>query len=252
MKETVEKIQKLRRNVAVEPSLKPRETRHGWEGKKRQAQELLPDAENQYKQEVRNRIMGVIAIGKNDKDFAKVSTEDYHLYSVNVDSLFERFTKVVEKTIKLGSVFTSEQVLYINTELERFAKELQLTSIPRALMDGKLARAVNTRDELKATVKRIIRQTFGIELELNYILHEITGAALNDLTTSNLIPAVVYGLDNELVNTLSGNLSMFRKGVFLIDTENSENKREDTFYTIEKINKKSVGQTLSTIKEQLK
>lgn len=251
MKEIVEKIKKLRKNAAVEPSLKPRETRHGWEGKKRQSQELLPGAENKYRQQVRNRIMGVVAVGKGAGEFAGISIKEYNLYSVNVDSLFERFTKVVERTIKLGSIFTSEQVLYINAELEKFAKELELPSIPRALMDSKLAKAVNTRDELKASVKRIIRQTFGVELELNFILHKITGAALKDLTTSNLIPAVVYGVDNDLVNTLSGNLNMFRKGVFLIDTENDTDKREDTFYTVEKIDKKSVGQALSIIKEKL-
>ena len=252
MKEIVEQIIKLRKNAAIEPSLKPVTTRHGWEGKKRQAQALLPDAELKYKQQIQERIMGVIALGKNAEEFAKVTSTEYKLYSVNVDNLFERFTKIVERTLKLGSVFTSEQVLYVNMELEKIAKEMSLTEIPRALMDSKLAKAVNTRDELKGTIIKLIRNTFGVDLEINYILHEIGESALKDLTTSQLVPTVIYGLDSVLTNSLSGNLNLFRKGSFLVDTENKEDKRDDTFYTIEAINKKSVGEALATIKENLK
>ncbi len=252
MKEIVEEITKLRKHAAIEPSLKPVNTRHGWEGKKRQAKALLPDAEVKYKRHVRERLMGVIAIGEGAGDFADLTSKEYNLYTVNVDDLFERITKIVERTLKLGSVFTSEQVLYINMELEKIAKEMSLVEIPRALMDSKLAKAVNTRDELKATIKKIIRNTYGKEMEINFILHQIGESALKDLTTSKLIPTVIYGLDSDLINNLSGNLNLFRKGSFLVDTENKEGKREDTFYTIEKINKKSVGDALNAIKEQIK
>ena len=252
MKEIVEKIVKLRKHAAIEPSLKPVTTRHGWEGKKRQAQALLPDVEIKYKQQISGRIMGVLAVGKNAEEFAEVTSKEYNLYTVNIDNLFERFTKIVERTLKLGSVFTSEQVLYVNMELENIAREMSLTEIPRALMDRKLAKAVNTREEIKSTIKRLIRNTFGKDLEISYLLYEIGEAALKDLTTSKLVPTVIYGIDDELLDSLLGNANLFRKGSFLVDTENKEKKRKDVFYTIGKINKKSVGQALEKIKEQLK
>ena len=137
-------------------------------------------------------------------------------------------------------------------ELENIAREMSLTEIPRALMDRKLAKAVNTREEIKSTIKRLIRNTFGKDLEISYLLYEIGEAALKDLTTSKLVPTVIYGIDDELLDSLLGNANLFRKGSFLVDTENKETKREDLFYTIGKINKKSVGQALEKIKEQLK
>lgn len=252
MKELVEKIQKTQKNAAIEPTLFPVNVRHGWEGKKRRAIEDLPELKARYKSEVKNRILGIFVTGEKAQEFSDICTKEYNLYAVGAEELYDRIVKAVKKTIKYGKVFTSEQVLYANFEVEKIAKEIGLfQSIPLLSMDAKLAKAVNNEDALRSILKSLVRKAYGYDLDILYMVHRITDQALEDLSASPLIPVVITGAKDDVLGNLSGNLGVFRRGSYLINT--GETTREDAFENLgNDINKKTIGQILGTIKKNLK
>lgn len=197
--------------------------RPGMEIFRRQATDAIDALQQQYLQELRKGVLLVFLVGDRDKvaQFSSVILEDRDML-LNVEEMFMRLAVPAERTIGARREFTTHQFSFINQEVYELAKELGVWEYPKLVVDPIIWNTtVPTPEDTLNHVRKIVSDTFGVDLTKIYVEQNIYKMAVEAEYDQPVLPVFVSGVAKSDVDPLAK--ACFGGRAMMIDFDDEKN-----------------------------
>lgn len=202
----------------------------------RRAQEDLLGLFNDYKNEVRRRVVFVLPTGEGASKFTEISAREFGCFVVDAESVYKESIKNISPVLFTDSPFNPALLDTAVNYFQDIADEIGLISYPMVIYKNSYARTLRNEQELLEVVKEAFNNDIGSEVVGHYAIHHATNQGINEEFSGKVMPIILTTNDLKLIKSLEENLKTITNNVFLIDTDAniSEKEIEKTFLNMKK------------------
>lgn len=230
------------------------ETLNARRGRKAQAIEQLKRLKRDYRQQLMQNTVFIVATGAGREDFAKLASEDFGLFSVDPETFYKDLAKRVPEVLYKGKEGVSNIFDVVGRHLEDKMMELDVNSYNQLLFKAGYAKAVNNVDEFAQLLKTAINQQIGSEIAGIQAIADLTDVAIEKNHSDKITPVVLSTGDEAFALQLVKDLERLTTRVFLSVTGEASTalKSVDDAIVLADATKTAVGTALKNIKKNLK
>lgn len=247
-------INKLKPVAEEDTDQGPVETMNGRRGRKRQAIESLKRLKEEYSKDLMRSAVFIIVSGSSREEFTKLATEKYGCFSEDPELFYKDLAGRIPEAIYKGKDDVGNMFDILGRHLEDKAMELNIIGYPQLIFKQQYRRAIKTKGEFVALIKRAINEQVGTEVVGIQTVRSIVDSAIERGHDAKVTPIILETSDDELVKEMVRDLERLTPRVFLVLSGKSSKtlKGLGDSLTVKEANEESVEKTLLTIKSSLK
>lgn len=252
MQATLKEIQKAKAVAEMDPGHDV-QTRRVKLGHIRQAKEKLETLYMEYRREIQNNSVFIVALGSSAKSFADKAKKDYQCFSYEADGLYKDLLSKVSPKVYLNQLGSRSFFEHLSAKFEERAMEIDIVGYPPLYFDAKYKKQINSKEEALDMTKRAINEKIGGEVAGLDAIEKAAIEAVNSEFEGQVIPIVLYTEDEKLAEEVLAGLPRINKNVFLVTAgkDIAENLQNKSISSMVKVTKESVEKTLIKIKENV-
>jgi hypothetical protein len=216
-------------------------TRNARLGIARRAQEDLLGLFNDYKNEVRKRIVFILPTGPSADKFTELSSKEFGCFAVDAEGVYKDSIKNINPVLFNNSPFNPALLDTAVNYFQDVAEEIGLISYPMVIYKNTYARTLKNQQELLDIVKEAFNADIGSEVVGYYAIHKATNLGLESEFAGKIMPVILTTSDLKLIASLEENLKTITNNIFVVDTKETITEKE-----IEKIFT-NIKKTIKTI-----
>lgn len=232
----------------------PPETLNTRRGRKAQAIEQLKRLKRDYRQQLMQNTVFIIATGSGREEFTKSAVEDFGLFSVDPEAFYKDLASRIPEVLYKGKEGVSNIFDVVGRHLEDKMMELDVNSYNQLLFKAGYAKAVNSVDEFTQLLKSAINQQIGSEIAGIQAVASLTDIAIEKNHADKITPVVLSTGDEEFALQLLKDLERLTTRVFLAVSGDTKNnlKSVDGALLLKDTTKKAVETALKEMRKSLK
>ena len=175
-------------------------TRIGIETRQRSCVDKIEALRLEYKKLLRDNAFVILLTGNRDYQnrFATIASE-YDCYVGEIDLLYRSITKTILPSVRIGTIFTVDQVLMIDEALIDVRSKLGIGSMPHPSMTSEFCRPISNFDTLMSLVQASIERAVDVNLAIKYLEDALTDLAYQHEYSERILPVVAVGADANAV-----------------------------------------------------
>ena len=202
----------------------------------RRAQEDLLGLFNDYKNEVRRRIVFILPTGAGAAKFTELSTKEFGCFAIDAEGIYKDSIKNVNPVLFNNSPFNPSLLDTTVNYFQDVAEEIGLISYPMVIYKNSYARTLKNQQELLDVVKEAFNADIGSEMVGHYAIHKAANQGIEEEFAGKIMPVILTTDDLKLIESLEENLKVITHNIFVVDTNEdvSEKDIEKTFVKIKK------------------
>lgn len=206
-----------------------------------QAKTELVNLKSSYINELLNKCVAFLVEGsdKQVQDFVNFSKEESGAITLDVNEMYVRISKTIERSMGKNWDFTTSQHFLLISEVKELMSGLGIVGLdaPRFQND----KTVNNPQSLLSYIKESIRSTSGDALNIEFLKSKLGSLALTAGHKEGILPVIVVGASDPTESKAF--LMLFKKGIVpVVISEEVEVTREyvvDVFKNANKTLKKT-------------
>ena len=234
-KDLLEAVKKAKLASEGDGGTDPR-TRNARLGIARRAQEDLLGLFNDYKNEVRRRIVFILPTGAGASKFADLSVKEFGCFSIDAEGIYKDSIKNINPVLFTNSPFNPSLLETAVNYFQDVADDIGLISYPMVLYKNVYARTLKNQQELLDVVKEAFNNDIGSEVVGYYAIHKAASQGIEEGFAGKIMPVILTTEDMRLIESLEQNLKIITNNIFVVDSKDdiSEKDIEKTFIKIKK------------------
>lgn len=246
-------IKKVKEFADEDTNVGAPETLNARRGRKAQAIEQLKRLKRDYRQQLMQNTVFVIATGAGRDEFTKFA-EDFGMFSVDPEAFYKDLASRVPEVLYKGKEGVSNIFDVLGRHLEDKMMELDVNSYNQLLFKQGYAKQVNSVEEFTQLVKTAINQQIGSEIVGIQAVASLTDLAIEKNHQDKIIPVILSTGDEGFALQLLGDLGRLSTKAFLAVTGEASDKLKsvDEAIILSEATKTAVSTTLKNIKKNLK
>lgn len=208
----------------------------------RRAKEDLDGLRNDYKNEVRRRVVFILPIGDGVAKFTELSTKEFGCFDVDAEGPYKDSIKNINPVFYTNVPLSSSTLTMAANAFQDVADEIGLISYPMVLFKNEYSRMLQTQQDLLSIVKEAFNTDMGSEIVGHYAIHKASEMGIEEGFDGKIMPVILTTNDTALVELLSDKLKTITNNVFVVATkENVVEKDIEKILTNIKKNIKSIN-----------
>lgn len=254
LQKVLEEIKKVQPFADEDVTQGPIETLNGRRGRKTQAIEQLKRLKRDYKQQLLQNTIFIVATGSGREEFAKTAVEDFGLFAVDPDAFYKDLASRVPEVLYKGKEGVSNIFDVLGRHLEDKMMELDVNAYNQLLFKAGYAKQVNSVEEFTQLVKTAVNQQIGAEIAGIQAIDSLVNSAIAKEHAAKTTPVVLATDDEAFALQLLTDLERLTTRVFLSVTGKAPKslKSVDGALLLKDASKESVEAALATMKKNLK
>jgi hypothetical protein len=250
LKATLEEIKKVKGHAEENLDNAPPETLNARRGRKANAIESLKRLKRDYKRDMLDSAVFLVAVGSGREDFANIVSTENKWFSANPEVFYTDLANRVPTTLYLGKTGISDIFEVIGRHLEDKMNELDLIEYNQLIFKAQYAQKINSKEELATLLKRAINNQIGSEIVAIQAVDSLVGEAIERSHGDAITPIVLSTGDEELALELVRDFKTSGQPVQLVGIgEVSDKLKLDGIMLLEDTSKKSIKSVLGSMKK---
>lgn len=219
----------------VDAGTDPR-TRNAKLGLARRAQEDLLGLFNDYKNEVRRRIVFILPTGPGAEKFAEIGQKEFGCFSIDAEGPYKDSIKNINPVLFTNSPFNPALLETAVNYFQDVADEIGLISYPMVIYKNIYARTLKNQQELLDIVKEAFNNDIGSEMVGYYAIQKAAAQGIEEGFAGKIMPVILTTNDLKLIESLEENLKIITNNIFVVEAKEDINEKdlEKTFTKIKK------------------
>lgn len=253
----LEEIKKIKPFVDEDVDSGPVETLQARRGRKKQAIESMKRLRREYGQDLLRSSMFLVVVGGSKDDFVNITSEKYQVMSTDPETFYKDLSNRVPSVLYLGKETISSTFSVLTRHLEDKANELDLSSYPQVIYKNTYGEKINSEEEFKDLVKKIINEQMGSEIVGIQAISSLIDTAIEKNHKNKVTPITLATNDVELASYLMKDLSRVSTRVMLVVAGKANKsvrelaKSEGNVLTLKEVNEETVKEALNKLKKVL-
>ncbi len=170
------------------------------------AKERLETLYVNYKNELLNNSVFILATGKNAQKFVEVGVKDFGCFAMDAKQLYKDIAEEISPQLYLNKTISSSVFDVINNVIETKMQMLDVISYNTVLFSVKYQRVVKSKEEFIDVIKDAMNDEIGSEAVGLYALENISKKAVNEGYKSRLVPIILHTDDESLIEEINKNI----------------------------------------------
>lgn len=247
-------IQKVKVFAEEDTNTGAPETLNARRGRKAQAIEQLKRLKRDYKQQLLQGTVFIVATGSGREEFAKLASEDFGLFSADPEAFYKDLASRVPEVLYKGKEGISNIFDVVGRHLEDKMMELDVNAYNQLLFKAGYAKQINNVDEFAQLIKTAVNQQIGSEIAGIQAIDSLVDIAIAKNHSDKVTPVILSTGDDQFALSLVKDLGRLTTRVFLSVTGDASSslKNVDGALILSDATKTAVGNTLKTIKKNIK
>jgi hypothetical protein len=216
LKDIVKKIDDIKAVAQMTPTQNPR-TYNMQLGKIRRAQEDLNLLLEDYRQEVRRKVVFILPAGAGAEKFTQIASEG--CFSLDAKELFNKISDKISPVLYGNQPFNASTLDTAMSYFAELADTIGITSYPQVIFKAKYAKKLGSKQDLSESLKESMSESIGSDIVGHYSVHAVAQLAINEKFAGKVVPVVLHSDDAEFIQQLSESLKNITKNVFLVDNK---------------------------------
>ncbi|HEX9804388.1 MAG TPA: hypothetical protein VGA67_01795 [Candidatus Dojkabacteria bacterium] len=255
LKEILKNIERNKEIASRDPEAVPHEIAAVARGDIMRSKENLKELFYQYKNALKERVIFIMVNGKASKKFAETVDKNFSGMSFKAEEFYTKLVDQVDPQNYENKSLGNSMVDILSAVLENRALEIGVTAYPALLYKEKYASLIETKEDLVKVFSKMVNEQIGAEFVGVDLLDQAAEQAVKKRFSGSILPLVVYTEDNDLLTALAKDFyEKLTPNVFVITAGiASKEVSENSLTTVTgKITKKSVGEALKEVKNNLR
>lgn len=252
IQDVMEEINKTKAIAEMDPGTNV-QTRRVRMGKIKQAKSKLEELYMEYRKEVRNNSIFIVASGTEAQGFADSAKKDFDCFTLQADSFYENLLDQVPDKLYLNKPASRNMFEHLSARLEDRAREIDIIGYNGIYFEGKYKRNLKTKEDALQITKEAINKKVGAEIVGLDAIERISIESVNKGFQGTTVPIVLYTNDEKLTQDLLKDLKRLTKNVFFVKSGDIKEKSLTALAIndINKATKENVKETLLKIKSNI-
>jgi len=192
----------------------------------KRAKENLSELYLEYRKEVMQRAVFILAKGAQSKSFIDIAEkEGYGCFDLNADSVYEEIADKVNERYYDNQQSSPALFDILMSSFNDVCDDIGIIGYPAVLFESKYRRRLKSKKDLVDLVKQAYNDKVGSELVGLYAVEKIARKAVNEGYSGKTIPIILHSKDKDLLDTLETSLKEITVNVFKIATSSKQNKK---------------------------
>jgi hypothetical protein len=193
-KEILDKIDKNRQiaNSDNKEQLDPR-TYTTKLGHIKRAKENLKQLYLDYRNEIQNSVIFILATGSKSDTFIDVATKEYGCYVSDASEIYNKIADNINKRYYDNQESSPALFDLMMSSFNDICDDLDIVSYPIVYFENKYRRRLKNREDLVNLIKESFNDKVGSELVGLYAINQVTENAINDKYSGKNIPIILKG-----------------------------------------------------------
>lgn len=250
LKTTLEEIKKVKPHA--EENLEGAEvaTLNARRGRKANAVETLKRLKRDYKRDMLENAVFLVAVGSGRDEFASIVSTENKWFSANPEVFYQDLAKRVPGALYLGKTGISDIFEVVGRHLEDKMNELDLIEYNQLIFKAQYAQKINSQEELTTLLKRAINNQIGSEIVAIQAVDSLVDEAIERGHSDAITPIVLSTGDEDLALELIRDFRISGQPAQLVGVgEISQKLKIDGIMVLEDTTKKSIKSVLSSMKK---
>lgn len=247
-------IKKVKPFADEELTQEPIETLNARRGRKNQSVERMKQLKREYKSELMQNTVFIIATGSGREEFVKTATEDFGLFSADPEAFYKDLAGRVPEVLYKGKEGVSNIFDVLGRHLEDKMMELDINAYNQLLFKQGYAKTLKSVEEFTQLVKQAVNDQIGAEIAGIQAIDSLVETAIEKNHADKITPVVLSTGDENFALALLKDLARLDARVFLTVSGDSskELKSAQGAIGMKDASKKSVQDVLKQVKQSLK
>lgn len=222
-------------------------------GRKNQAVEQLKRLKRDYKQQLMQNTVFIIATGSEREAFAQTS-KDLGLFVADPEAFYKDLASRVPEVLYKGKEGVSNIFDVLGRHLEDKMMELDINEYNQLLFKGQYAQKVESVEDFTQLIKRAINDQIGSEIAGVQAIDSLVDEAIERSHADKYTPIVLATNDEEFALKLSRDLERLTTRVFMaVSGEGNETlKNLDGALVLSEVSKETVKTAIKEMRKNLK
>jgi hypothetical protein len=223
-------------------------------GRKAQAVEQLKRLKRDYRQQLIQNTVFIIATGSGRDEFTKLAKEEFGLFSADPEIFYKDLASRVPEFLYKGKQSISNLFDVLGRHLEDKMGELDVNAYNQLLFKAPYAKTINSVDEFAQLIKLAVNQQIGSEIAGIQAIASLVDEAIEKNHADKVTPVVLSTNDEAFVLQLLFDLNRLTTRVFLLVTGDASTqlKTIDSAIVLSDATKTAVGNALKSIKKGIR
>ena len=227
-------------------------------GKIKRARHDLEELYLEYRKEIQDRALFIIATGTQAEKFAKIAEEEFYCYQLDSDGFYESLIEDINERLYTNQPASPTLFDILGSTFEERAHQIGIVGYPALLFESKYKKMLKNKADMLALAKRAFNEKVGSEVLGLDAIERVSKIAINsedkDKKTLKKFPIVMVTKDEGLVKELAKGLGFVSANVFILGCGTIKNKgvKENCITSIKTASKENVEKSLTQISKNAK
>lgn len=227
-------------------------------GKIKRAKEDLKELYLEYRKEIQDRALFIIATGTQAQKLADIAEKEFFCYQLNSDGFYNSLVDGVNERLYTNAPASRALFDLIGSEFEERAADIGVIGYKALIFESKYKKVLTGREDALALIKTAFNDKVGSEMLGLDAIEKVTKQAINSEDAEKKVltkfPIVMVTEDESLVKELAKGLRYITGNVFIVGAGTVKDKdvKDNCISTIKTVGKEAIEKSLVTINKNSK